>query len=434
MRLVHCLSLLMPPVGSVLVRVPSPCRDTRFGAVYGARVRSILLSSVLVLCACGTPAGVDDAGTPMPEEDSGLADSGVSVDAGAPSDAGVPVDAGLDAGVMDAGVPDSGVVDAGVADAGVVDAGAVDAGVPDAGALDAASVDAGAVDAGVDAGLACGRCATGYTSVMNAGALTNSAIDEISGIAASRVHANVLYAHNDSGGAAVVYVLSPTGASLGELQLMGATNFDWEDIAVGPCPSGTCVYVADIGDNGSNRATPYYLYRFPEPAMVPMGSVAVTSWERLEIAYPNGAHFDCETFMVHPVSGDVYLVTKHQFGTKSSAYKALAPLSTSTPNTLSLVANLAVPDGLDLPITGGDIDPCGQSVLLRSYNALYQFTSSGGAFDSVFTSSFTRVPSPPQSLNAGGEIQGEAVSWLPGGGYVTVSEGVAATVHVVSCQ
>jgi hypothetical protein len=194
------------------------------------------------------------------------------------------------------------------------------------------------------------------------------------------------------------------------------------------------IYVADIGDNGANRATPYFVYRFPEPTTVPMSSVSVTTWERLELRYPNGAHFDCESFMVHPLTGDVYLFTKHQFGTKSSAYKAVAPLSTSAPNDLSLVAMLAVPDGLDLPITAGDIDPCGQSLLLRSYNALYQFKATGSSFDSALTASFTRVPSPPQSLNASGELQGEAVGWLPGGGYATISEGVSATMHVVSCQ
>lgn len=72
-----------------------------------------------------------------------------------------------------------------------------------------------------------------------------------------------------------------------------------------------------------------------------------------------------------------------------------------------------MPDGLDLPITGKDLDPCGQRLLLRSYNALYQFTSSGGAFDSVFTSPFTRMPSPPQSLKAGGELQAKRSAGCP---------------------
>ncbi len=370
--------------------------------------------------ACGVPASVADAGL----GDAGAPDAG---DAGA-----------VDSGSADAGLPDAGPADGGAFDAGAADAGTADAGVADAGFVDAGFVDAGGGDAGIDGGGAtdagtCGFCAAYSTSIQNAGTVATAALTEISGVAASRVHANVIYAENDSGGLPSIYVLSRTGASLGELQLNGAVNLDWEDLAVGPCPAGSCVYVGDLGDNGSNRSTPYYVYRVDEPAVPPMATVGVTA-ERFELQYPGGAHFDCETLMVHPVTGDLYVVTKRQFGQKSSAYKATAPLSATGPNVMTLVANLAVPDGLDLPITAGDIDPCGRAVLLRSYNALYEFRLGAGAFDTVFTAPFTRVPSAPQSLNASGELQGEAVCWLPGGGYLSVSEGMSATLHVVACQ
>lgn len=297
------------------------------------------------------------------------------------------------------------------------DAGSDDGGLPDAGAADAGPPDAGA----------CGPCATYSTTVANDGTVANPALTEISGVAPSRVHPGVLYTHNDSGGLPRIYMLSRSGAALGELALTGAQNVDWEDLAVGPCPAGSCIFVADVGDNAMGRPTPYYVYRVQEPATVPMGTVSV-AFERIEVQYPGGARFNCETLLIHPVTGDLYVVTKHGVGVKSSAYKAAAPLSTAGPNALALVAGLAVPDGADLPITGGDIDPCGGALLLRSYNTLYELRlAPGSAFDAIFTAPFTRVP-------VAAEPQGEAVCWLPGGGYLSVSEGAGATLHSVACQ
>ena len=137
--------------------------------------------------------------------------------------------------------------------------------------------------------------------------------------------------------------------------------------------------------------------------------------------------------MVHPLTGDLYVVSKRMFGSKSAAYKATAPLNSAAPNVMTKIADLAVPDGLDLPITGGDIDPCGSAFLLRSYSVVYQFAGSG-PFDGLFTAAFTRVPTPPLSLSADGELTGEAVGWAPGGGYFTVSEGMSQTLHRVACQ
>ena len=84
-------------------------------------------------------------------------------------------------------------------------------------------------------------------------ALQDPLLDEVSGVVASRVHTPDLWVHNDSGGEPAVYAITPDGALLGAYTIDGATNVDWEDIAVGPGPQpGTSyLYVADIGDNAS---------------------------------------------------------------------------------------------------------------------------------------------------------------------------------------
>ena len=366
-------------------------------------------------------------------------DAGVTMDAGSTIDAGVMMDAGslLDAGVMmDAGsVIDAGVVmDAGsTIDAGVMmDAGStIDAGVT----MDAGStIDAGVtVDAGFtlpDGGSICGRCSS-YGSVQSMGMIS---LNEISGLAASRQNPGVLYGHNDSGGAAALTVMRTNGATIGTINLMGATNLDWEDMAIGPCPAGTCLYVGEIGDNGSSNLS-YAVYRVTEPVIpagMSLGTVTLPA-ERFELAYPNNLKTDAETLLIHPVSGDLYIVSKQQFGTKSTAYKATAPLLPVSPNVMTRISMMAVPDGLDLPITGGDIDPCGTTLLLRSYSVLYQFVlpAAASSFDAIFTAPFTRVPVSPFPA---GEAQGESVCWNPGGGYFTASEGASQQLHFVACQ
>lgn len=292
----------------------------------------------------------------------------------------------------------------------------------------------------VDAGPACSRCAQ-YKPPVNLGEVKSDALDEASGLAASRAHPGVLWSHNDSDGEPVLYAFSTTGETLGEVHVGGgATNLDWEDVSLGPCAAGTCLYAADIGDNGSNRATPYFVYRVPEPevsASTPFGVMQAASVEKLELQYPNGEHHDAETLMVHPVSGDLYVVHKGGPGEKSVVYKAAAPLSTTAPNAMTRVLELPLPDGNDLPITGGDIAPCGRAVLLRSYSVVYLLAldEAAGEFDAVFSAQFRRVPTAPIGLDAVSELQGEAVAWEPNAkGFYTVSEGVHPTLHFTGCR
>jgi hypothetical protein len=59
---------------------------------------------------------------------------------------------------------------------------------------------------------------------------------ETSGLAASRVHAGVLYSLNQHGDTNRIFALNPcNGSLLATITITGATNTDWEDIAVGTC-------------------------------------------------------------------------------------------------------------------------------------------------------------------------------------------------------
>lgn len=408
------------------------------------RAPALGLIAALVVLACGEAASPLDAGQ--------VSDLGATIDGGEPSDAGsTDLGAAIDSGAVDLGPPDAdpsdaepdATVDGGVGDDGgtIDDVGAeADTGIEDdAGTAQDSGADAGSgSDAGgpTDAGL--GLLCAAYQSPSNEGALGNANLIELSGLVTSRVHPEVLYAHNDSGGTPVVFVLRSDGADLGEVVLTGASATDWEDLAWGPGPGGPSLYIGDIGDNGLNRPEPYLVYRITEPNIPATAapSTSTTSYEVFELEYPGGAHHNAETLLVHPTTGDLYIVTKVDAGNMSEVYKATAPLVAGAVHPLSWVAALALPAGFDLPITAGDIHPAGEALLLRTYNTAYQLVRpSGPDFDPIFTAPFVRVPVPPLGLGPNNEIQGEAIAWFPDGlGYYTASERTNQQLHAVRCQ
>ncbi len=285
------------------------------------------------------------------------------------------------------------------------------------------------VDGGAEAGCGCAA----WGAPLAAGTLQEPALNELSGLAASRLHTSVLYAHNDSGDVARFFALSTSGGALGEFRLDGGAARDWEDLAVGPCPQGSCVYVADFGDNLRVR-TDYALLRVPEPEVGvarPAGVVAV-GFERFPFEYPAQEKHNAEALLVHPQTGRVYVVTKEPDGSPSFVYRFPEPLDATKVTTLEKVADLRLPGAADRPITGGDVSPCGTAVLLRMYNRLVELRLPAGvtSFESVFGVDAVAVP-------VADEPQGEAVAYSADGrGYFTASEKLtqAVPLNQVGCR
>ena len=106
------------------------------------------------------------------------------------------------------------------------------------------ATDAGADGAGdaADTGVGCNACSA-YTAPSVSGNVANALVTELSGIAASRAHPGVFYAHNDSGDSARFFAFDASGNTIGEFVLQGITAVDWEDMALGPCPAGSCLFL-----------------------------------------------------------------------------------------------------------------------------------------------------------------------------------------------
>ena len=254
------------------------------------------------------------------------------------------------------------------------------------------------------------------------GTLSDARVDEASGLVASKIHPHVYYLHNDSGDSARFFATDLTGADLGVYVLPEATANDWEDVALGPCAQGSCLYIADMGDNYRVRSD-YALYRVPEPATVGPGEHAV-AFERIPFAYPDGSH-NAETLLAHPTTGELLIVTKIAFG-PASAYRFPRPLTAGGTVKLEKVAELEPPTGTGL-ITGGDVHPAGTGLLLRTYTNVFYGRVEDGTLASALLGPLYAVP-------AATEAQGEAVAWRAAGdGWVTVSEGAQSPIYLTSC-
>src|SRR6266545_2364727 len=116
----------------------------------------------------------------------------------------------------------------------------------------------------------------------------------------------------DAGGPATVFAMTSAGAALAEYRLMGVSQTDWEDLAVGPGPAtGSYIYVGDFGDNNANR-TEIQIYRFAEPTVSTtqaMMTTSITNSQVLRFTYPDGAH-NAESLMIDPPTGDIVIITK----------------------------------------------------------------------------------------------------------------------------
>jgi hypothetical protein len=90
--------------------------------------------------------------------------------------------------------------------------------------------------ASVDAGCGCTR----YRPPTQVG-LTQSVLEELSGLVASRSKPGIYWAHNDSGDLPRFMAMQLDGTVVQTFTVAGATHVDWEDVGLGPCPEGTCV-------------------------------------------------------------------------------------------------------------------------------------------------------------------------------------------------
>jgi hypothetical protein len=253
--------------------------------------------------------------------------------------------------------------------------------------------------------------------------LKDKAIKESSGIAASRGVPGVYWTHNDSGDGPFIYAFDTRGNSRGVWRVTGASATDWEDIAAGPGPKPgvSYLYIGDIGDNQSKRSE-IVVYRLPEPdlktgARAKSKATASTQAETFRLRYPDGSH-DAEALLVHPLTGNIYIITKIAF-VNPGIYVATAPIRTGRTITLNRIGTLEVPSLFGGIITGGAISPDGRRVAFCDYMQGYEavLENANSAFDTIWKRPLASIP-------LGSRKQGEAITYrLDGKALLMTSEG-----------
>ncbi|MGH7896284.1 MAG: hypothetical protein ACREQL_16580 [Candidatus Binatia bacterium] len=250
-------------------------------------------------------------------------------------------------------------------------------------------------------------------------------LPELSGLAASRRHPGIYWAHNDSGHGLVLYAIREDGALVAAFSLRGGSAVDPEDVAVGPCASGStrsCVYLADTGDNLHGRSR-VRIFRVEEPDSLRAGPLAATV---LPFVYADGPH-DVEALLVDPHTAELYLVTKALFSL-GDVYRIDGVGARALGKAVRLQAVPTPPD-LDALTIAASVHPSGERLLLRSYRFVWELRRPGAErLADVLTATPTRVPTAAHGL-------GEAVSYSADGmGYLLGGEGARSPLFRVRCR
>lgn len=255
--------------------------------------------------------------------------------------------------------------------------------------------------------------------------LKNPAVDESSGIAASRTNPNIYWTHNDSGDGPLVYAFDATGESRGVFRVTGAQARDWEDMAIGPGPerASSYLYLGDIGDNDKMRSE-IVVYRVAEPKLTPADKSSTKSnpkttapADAIRLRYPDGK-YDAETLLVHPATGNLYIITKAMLK-NAVVYEAPAPLVAGKVITMRRIGELRIPSLMGGVLTGGSISPDGRRVAVCDYIQGYEIVlpASSKNFDDIWKQKIT-------GFNLGQREQGEAITYRADGkALLATSEG-----------
>ena len=243
----------------------------------------------------------------------------------------------------------------------------------------------------------------------------------------------ILWSFNDSGNPPDLFATDTAGDALGRWRIRGATNRDWEAMTLGPgpCPTGRCLYVGDIGDNNS-RYRSVTIYRVAEPRVSrgstpPEDSVPVLA--RVDLRYSDGPH-DAES-LFPDADGNLYIITKPRTGPPElfrvpvSAWGRRDTLTIERLDTLPIDPRV----GIENWVTDAAVAPDGHTVAVRTYGYLYLFLLHP---DGRLT---LAAPGPVCDLSGLG-AQGEGVDWLDAHTVVLTSEQfllLPASIAVARC-
>ena len=257
--------------------------------------------------------------------------------------------------------------------------------------------------------------------------LQDPALNESSGVAASRTSPDLVFSHNDSGGGPFVFAIKPSTCETVGTYRLNVANFDWEEITSATLPNGQAVLlVGDIGDNYAFRDS-VEVHAIAEPTVdAVLDEKQVDVLQTFELRYPNGAS-DAECMLFDPATGSFAIVTKSLTG---GARLLVAPdgLSQSTID-MTDAGQVVLPSEIAgktkdrlLAVTGCSVSPDGQAMMVRTPDAAWEYKLGSGDFAAALSGAGVEVDVP-------NTIQGESVTYsIDGASLYWTTEGKNAPV------
>lgn len=246
------------------------------------------------------------------------------------------------------------------------------------------------------------------------GKITNTEINEASGLVTAVGNPGFLWTHNDSGDTARIFLVDDSARLKTTYYLQGVVARDWEDIGTMERSGRNYLLVGDIGDNGARR--PYIKVHMLEEPVTTAAAARVDTIPRESITtfvltYENGPR-DAESLFFDPMDNYLYLISKREL--HAGIYRTVLPERPT--DTLVLKQVGTIPYTF---ITSADISPDGTEILLKNLlNVFYWQRKPGESIPAALNRPATRLPYRP-------EPQGEAIAFSRDGrGYYTLSEAV----------
>ncbi|MCH8059662.1 MAG: hypothetical protein IIA11_04300 [Proteobacteria bacterium] len=252
----------------------------------------------------------------------------------------------------------------------------------------------------------------GGSPIEVTGYLQYESLDEASGLARSYKNADQLWVINDDDGP-ILYAINTIGAKLGKVNLVKASNRDWEDLASFSLEGQAYLVIADIGDNLRRRKI-VTLYVVEEPD-IDQGKTDV-AW-RIDFSYPEGPT-DAEAIAVDVAGRRILVLSKRNI----PAVLYAVPLMPDTNDTV-IATRLGEIDSLPQPSqrdtrnaadsgwywqpTAMDISADGGSALILTYRGIYHYSRNN---DEPWIDT---LRNRPLGLNLGKYRNAEAIAFAP---------------------
>ena len=262
-------------------------------------------------------------------------------------------------------------------------------------------------------------------------------VDEVSGIACSRVTPGYIWMESDNYGTHIVATDEQGQRKCMQVNLntngYGIRYWDWEDMSGGVYEGVDYLFIGAFGDNKEEDDF-YSIVYFEEPAITEGESITITP-NQIRFAYPDGKSHNCEALMYDNREQMLYIITKVYYDV-CKVYSLPFRLNYgSAKQTLTYVCDLGLKSDIALNelnqrcrgfhlVTAADISPDGNYVLIKNHNnieAEYSwilYWEREG--DESIAATVKRQPKVLDCYEY--EWQGEAICWLNSNTFYTTSD------------